>query len=114
MGSPRQGYWSELPFPSPGDLLFPTQGLNPCLLQWQVDPLPLSHQGSPLEESFIQAKLRNTAQVAASQQFRGTAPLEPGLQFYTLSEQRTYTKHERGASVKWVIMYTASQHDPGV
>ena len=32
--------------PSPGDLL--TQGLNPHLLYWQVDSLPLSHQGSPL------------------------------------------------------------------
>ena len=23
------------------------QGLNPCLLHWQEDSLPLSHQGSP-------------------------------------------------------------------
>ena len=23
---------------------FPDQGLNPCLLHWQVDSLPLSHQ----------------------------------------------------------------------
>ena len=29
--------------------IFPTQGLNPCLLQWQADSLPLSHLGSPLE-----------------------------------------------------------------
>ena len=27
--------------------LFPDQGLNPCLLHWQVDSLPLSHQRSP-------------------------------------------------------------------
>ena len=27
--------------------LFPDQGLNPCLLHWQVDSLPLSHQWSP-------------------------------------------------------------------
>ena len=27
--------------------IFPTQGLNPCLLHWRVDSLPLSHQGSP-------------------------------------------------------------------
>ena len=26
--------------------IFPTQGLNPHLLHWQVDSLPLSHQGS--------------------------------------------------------------------
>ena len=29
MGSPRQEYWSELPFPT---RIFLTQGLNPCLL----------------------------------------------------------------------------------
>ena len=27
--------------------IFPTQGSNPRLLHWQVDSLPLSHQGSP-------------------------------------------------------------------
>ena len=27
--------------------IFPTQGLNPNLLHWQVGPLALSHQGSP-------------------------------------------------------------------
>ena len=37
--SPR---WSGLPFPSPGYL--PDPGL---ILHWQVDSLPLSHQGSP-------------------------------------------------------------------
>ena len=26
--------------------VFPDQGSNPFLLQWQVDSLPLSHQGS--------------------------------------------------------------------
>ena len=40
MGFPRQEYWSGLPFPSPGDLP------NPHLLHWQVDSLPLSHQGN--------------------------------------------------------------------
>ena len=30
VGSPRQEYWSGLPFPSPG--VFPTQGSNPWLL----------------------------------------------------------------------------------
>ena len=45
----RQESWSGLPFPSSGDL--PDQGLNPrllCLLHWQADSLPRSHQGSPL------------------------------------------------------------------
>ena len=27
--------------------IFPIQGLNLYLLHWQVDSLPLSHQGSP-------------------------------------------------------------------
>ena len=27
--------------------IFPTQGSNPHLLHWQVDSLPLSHQGRP-------------------------------------------------------------------
>ena len=34
--------WHSLP---QGILL--TQGSNPCFLHWQVEPLPLSHQGSP-------------------------------------------------------------------
>ena len=28
--------------------VFPDQGSNPCLLHWQADSLPLSHQGSPI------------------------------------------------------------------
>ena len=42
MGFSRQEYWTGLPFPSPG--IFLTQGSNLCLLDWQVDSLPLSHQ----------------------------------------------------------------------
>ena len=41
------------PWDSPGKktgvgchFLLPTQGLNPCLLHWQADSLPLSHLGS--------------------------------------------------------------------
>ena len=40
----RQVYWSRLPFPS-GHL--PDLGLNPHLLHWELDFLPLSHLGSP-------------------------------------------------------------------
>ena len=46
MGFPRQEYWSGLPFPSPGDL--PDPGIKPASPAWQVDSLPLSHQGSLL------------------------------------------------------------------
>ena len=46
MGFLRQEYWNGLPFPSLG--IFPTQGLNLHLLNWQVHSLPLNHQGSPV------------------------------------------------------------------
>ena len=45
MEIPRQGYWVGSHFFLQG--IFPTQGLNPSLLHWQVDSLPLSHLGSP-------------------------------------------------------------------
>ena len=46
-GFSRQGHWSGLSFPSPGDHL--TQGLNLCLLcllHWQEDCLPLAPPGT--------------------------------------------------------------------
>ena len=45
MGFPRQGYWSGLPFPSPGNL--PDPGIKPESPPLQADSLWLSHQGSP-------------------------------------------------------------------
>ena len=33
--------------------IFPDQGSNPCLLQWQVDSLPLTHLGSPTYLTFL-------------------------------------------------------------
>ena len=41
IGFPSQEYWSEFPFPPPGDL--PNQGSNSHFLHWQVDSLPLSN-----------------------------------------------------------------------
>ena len=50
--------------------IFPDQGLKPCLLNWQADPLPLSHQGHPcyifltlgnMTVSFFGFQLHNTA-----------------------------------------------------
>ena len=37
MGFSRQEYWSELPFPSPGDL--PDQGIQPWSPAFQADTL---------------------------------------------------------------------------
>ena len=44
IGFSRQEYWSELPFPSPGDL--PDLGIEPWSPALQADSLPLSHQGT--------------------------------------------------------------------
>ena len=39
--------------------IFSDQGSNPCLLHWQADSLPLSHQGSP-ERCFLDQIATNT------------------------------------------------------
>ena len=41
----RQGYWSGLPFPSPGDL--PNPGIEPRSPALQADPLLTELQGKP-------------------------------------------------------------------
>ena len=46
MGFPRQEYWSELPFPSQGDL--PDPGIKPRSPVLQADSLPTDLQGKPL------------------------------------------------------------------
>ena len=43
MGFPRQEYWSGLPFSSLGDL--PNLGIKTASPEFQVNSLPLSHQG---------------------------------------------------------------------
>jgi len=42
----RQAYWSELPFPSPGDL--PHPGIKPGSPTLQADALPSEPPGNPL------------------------------------------------------------------
>ena len=46
MGFSSQGYWSGLPFPSPGDL--PKPGIEPESPALRVDSLPVSHLGISL------------------------------------------------------------------
>ena len=41
----RQEYWSELPFPSPGDL--PDPGIEPRSPTWQADALSTEPSGKP-------------------------------------------------------------------
>ena len=61
MGFSRQEYWSELPFPPPGDLPDPrTEAASLCLLHWQADSSPLpTYLGVPMTlVSFIDSVLR--------------------------------------------------------
>jgi len=44
MGFPRQEYWSGCHCLL--QRILPNQGSNLCLLHWQADSLPLSHQGN--------------------------------------------------------------------
>ena len=45
MGFSRQGYWSGLSFPSPGDL--PDPEIEPGSPAWQTDSLPSEPPGKP-------------------------------------------------------------------
>ena len=45
MGFPRQAYWNGLPCPPRGDL--PNPGIEPHLLQWWAESLPLAPPGKP-------------------------------------------------------------------
>ena len=47
MGFSRQEYRNGLPFPPLGDLV--DLGIKLCLLHWQVDSFPLSHQFSSVQ-----------------------------------------------------------------
>ena len=53
----RQGYWSGLPFPSPGDL--PDPGIKPGSSTLQADSYPLSHQGRILPTAAAAAAAKS-------------------------------------------------------
>ena len=46
--------------------ILPHQGLKPCLLHWQADPLPLSHPGSPGD--WVKLEIHISAQFSISLQ----------------------------------------------
>ena len=50
-GFGRQGYWSGLPFPAPGDLLDP--GIEPGSPALQVDFLPTDYEERPKDLIFV-------------------------------------------------------------
>ena len=51
MGFSKQGYWSGLPFPSPGD--HPNPGIEPRSPALQADSLPTDLQGKPINTLLL-------------------------------------------------------------
>ena len=51
MGFSRKEYWSELPFPSPGDL--PDPGIEPGSPTFQTDPLTSEPPGKPYKLLYL-------------------------------------------------------------
>ena len=58
IGFSRQESWSGLPFPFQG--IFLTQRLNPSLLHWQADILPLAPPGKSQSESESRSVLSDS------------------------------------------------------
>ena len=56
MGFSRQGYWSGLPFPSPGDLPYP--GIEPGSHALQAEALPSELPGKPQFNVNLHFKIR--------------------------------------------------------
>ena len=54
IGSPRQEYWSRLPFPPPGDL--PNTGINPMSLELAGGFFTTDSPGKPLGFVMIDRK----------------------------------------------------------
>ena len=69
MGFSRQGYWSGLSFPSPGDL--PDPEIEPGSPAWQTDSLPTELRGKPF---FPHAACQVASVVSDSVQPHGLQP----------------------------------------
>jgi len=61
MGFSRQEYWSELPFPSPGDL--PDPGNEPRSPELQVESLPSEPPGEPTN-IILNGKMKTQTKIA--------------------------------------------------
>ena len=61
--------------------IFPSHGSNPCLLHWQADSLPLSHQGRP-------QKLAKTTFKICLAVFLKTKPYNPAISLLSIYEEK--------------------------
>ena len=64
MGFSRQGYWSGLPFPSPGD--FPNPGIEPRSPALRADALPSEPSGKVVFNSLWPHELQHTRLIGSS------------------------------------------------
>ena len=77
MGFSRQEYWSELPFPPPGDL--PDPGIEPASPTLQADSSLLTHRGSPLINVAVVQLLRCVQLLVTPRTAARQAPLFMGF-----------------------------------
>ena len=68
MGFSRQGYWSELPFPSPGEL--PNPGIEPRSPTLEADALPAEPRGKTFFAKVFSVKVFGLNSVSPCQATR--------------------------------------------
>ena len=86
MGFSRQGYWSGLPFPSPGDL--PDPDIEPGSPAMQVDSLPTELLGKLPNTSHLSTKLVHLHTILLTLEAKANAEMLPPNHFFLSSLQR--------------------------
>ena len=80
--------------------IFPDQGLNPCFPHWQVDSLPLSHQGSPSSDFYDSVRLQKTRNSGRGQvKITGQVIADLRLACVLNSRSLPYTFHPTGKAI---------------
>ena len=90
MGFSRQGYWSGLTFPSPGDL--PNPGIKPRSPALQADTLPSEPPGKPPEISWHEAILQWHGPEPPVVFPNGQSQTQTGNSIPTMLQERITTK----------------------
>ena len=76
MGFSRQGYWSGLPFPSPGDLPYP--GIKPGSYSLEADALTTEPPGKPRRYTKLKQSLNSMIGEEKRRGFKETHTEEEG------------------------------------
>ena len=86
MGFSRQGYWSGLRFPSPGDL--PNPGIELGSPAMQVDSLPTDLPGKLPNTSYLSTKLVHLHTILLTLEVKANAEMLPPNHLFLSSLQR--------------------------